>query len=777
LLDVAKQHIPNKTITVRLGDKPWYNPDLRCLKRKMDRAHHKAKIMNTENTWAKYKELRNEYCHKIKNAKFTYAESLSDTVETAGGLSNKQFWHFTKSILGKSADCCLPPLKQGNTDEVCTDTKAKAELLNQFFASKCNLDDSASNLPTHVRYKTDSRLSMIDITVQEVEDVLKSLNTNKATGPDCISPFMLKNGSKELAPSLTRLFNYSLKICKIPQAWKAANVIPIYKKGDKQDVANYRPVSLLSVVNKCFEKIIFKYCYNFFTEHKLFTKWQSGFTPGDSTVKQLINIYHTFAQALDNKKDVRIVFCDISSAFDRVWHRGLLHKLQSVGIAGNLLNWFETYLTDRTQKVVLPGQESSEAHINAGVPQGSVLGPLLFLIFINDLPECVNSEIRLFADDSTLFVIVEKIEHSADILNTDLAKIDLWAKRWLVKFNPAKTESLYISNKPNRPLPPLHFAGEQVRDVTDHKHLGVVISRDLSWNKHIDDVCLRASKRLDLLRVLKYKLSRRALELIYYSSIRPIIEYGDILYNGCGVVNESKLNKVQYEASKIVTGAMHGTGSFILLKELGWETLNSRRERHMLCMFYGLMNGQFPEHLSDILPQLSVHNYSMRNSLIPSIPCRTSRFYNSYFPSCVRLWNDLDDVAKNSPTTNSFQAYLMTQTPRKHPQYYYLGQRPLNILLTRLRLNCSTLNSYLYKIGVSDSPKCRCGNSVETTAHYFLHCPLYATQRRKLHDCLLRFATFNIETILHGLESSRHGENKVLCEVVCNYIHDTKRFV
>ena len=218
VLRVAKQFIPNKVITVRLADKPWYNGDLRRAKRKKDRAHSKAKMYNTVSVWAKYKKLRNEYCNMVKYAKVKYAESFSCLVEESGGITNKKFWHFAKLVLGKSADCCLPPLKQPDDPNTYVDTLDKAELLNNYFVSKSNLDDSSVHIPDVLNYKTKNRLSNLYVTHNEVIDVLTTLNINKATGPDSVSPYILRSGAEQLAPSLARLFNYSLNICQLPEA-------------------------------------------------------------------------------------------------------------------------------------------------------------------------------------------------------------------------------------------------------------------------------------------------------------------------------------------------------------------------------------------------------------------------------------------------------------------------------------------------------------------------------------------------------------------------------
>ena len=215
--------------------------------------------------------------------------------------------------------------------------------------------------------------------------------------------------------------------CTVPDIWKRANVSPVHKKDDKGSVDNYRPISLLSSVGKTMENLVHKHVHNYLLENSIITSFQSGFTAGDSSVNQLVELYNTFCQALDEGKEVRSVFCDISKAFDRVWHRGLIAKLKHYGIWGPLLNWFQSYLTNRFQRVVIPGGISEWLEILAGVPQGSILGPLLFIMFINDIVKEIHSNIRLFADDTSLYIIVDFPDSAAQILNVDLERIYEWA--------------------------------------------------------------------------------------------------------------------------------------------------------------------------------------------------------------------------------------------------------------------------------------------------------------------------------------------------------------
>ena len=198
----------------------------------------------------------------------------------------------------------------------------------------------------------------------------------------------------------------------------------------------------------------------------MLSSFQSGFIPGDSAINQLTFLYHTFCEALDSGKEVRAVFCNISKAFDRVWHAGLLYKLEAAGVTGEVLNWFKSYLSDRRQRVILPVVSSVWKFIRAGVPQGSILGPLLFLLFKNDIVNGIDSNIRLFEDDTSLFIIVDNAPYAAACLNFDLDRITQWAATWLVTFNPSKTEALLLSRKLNTiHHPPLYKENVQIQEV------------------------------------------------------------------------------------------------------------------------------------------------------------------------------------------------------------------------------------------------------------------------------------------------------------------------
>jgi hypothetical protein len=229
------------------------------------------------------------------------------------------------------------------------------------------------------------------------------LNVNKSYGPDGIPPILLKEANPEIKKSLCKIFNKSLNLGVFPNNWKHANVHPLFKKGNRASVSNYRPVSLLNIITKVFEKIIYKHIYNHFLDTNTISQYQSGFLPGKSTISQLCELYHNLSLNLSNNIDTQIIFLDISKAFDQVWHTGLIYKLKKTGISGKLLKWTKNYLSNRKQKVIINGISSKWEYLKGGVPQGSVLGPLFFLVYINDLVNVIEfASVRMFADDTCL---------------------------------------------------------------------------------------------------------------------------------------------------------------------------------------------------------------------------------------------------------------------------------------------------------------------------------------------------------------------------------------
>ena len=782
-LEVAKQSIPSKSITVRQGDKPWMHNEIRKEIRKRRRTHRRAKRTNTPEDWARFRHQRNKVVTLVREAKTNHYNKIILGINTPNDITSRKWWNLCKSVYSAK-----PANKQGipaiqHEGRVISDYQDKAEIFNSYFAGITNIDTSQATLP-NLEPPDALNLELIDITEKDVYDIIKSLKTAKACGPDNISHILLKEGASVISKPLSQLFTKSLQKGSFPSIWKEANVCPIFKKGDPHNCNNYRPISLLSCTGKLFERCVFKYLFNYLRDNDLLSPDQSGYIPGDSTVCQLTTLYNSICQGLDEKHSIQFVFFDLSKAFDRVWHEGLIHKLRLFGIRGRLLSWFQNYLTDRRQRVVLGGKFSDWLTIKAGVPQGSVLGPLLFLIYIDDLARLIRCFKKLFADDTCIYKVL-RTEHDFRTIHHDLTNIGNWEVDSAQKFNPDKTESLLITLKREEPLAEeqLSFKAHPIKKVEHHRHLGVTLSSNATWYEHILNICKTASKRVGILRGLKYKLNRQALQTIYFSFIRPTFEYSDAVWGHAPrhQIYYDLLEKLQLEAARIITGTNVSISRAKLYEETGWEPLTTRREKHRLVLFYKMINGLAPIHLSNLLPATRQTQYSLRNSDNLTVPfCRTETYRQSFIPATTRDWNSLSLELRSAPTLGSFKSRLDKHfNVRKPPPYFFLGDRKINALLSCLRNGVSKLNYDLCKNHVAADPSCICGNAMETVFHYFFECPLYTVHRDAMFMAALDIdgeVQLNVNTLLKGGSQLTLAENEHLHKIVSDYITSTGRF-
>ena len=489
-LNIMSNFIPNETKRFVPRDPPWITKPLKTMLNRKNRLFKSYKRHRyKEQDKVRLDVFRIECQEAIATAKLSYLTSMGNKVNDPG-TSQKTYWKIINRVMNKCRAPKIPPLLINN--RFILDCKEKAKLFNDFFAQQCNPIINNSVLPNFL-FLTNNRIDQITIRNDEIISLIRNINPNKATGSDGISGQMLLLCDDSAILPLKIIFRNILLTSIYPDTWKLANVTPIFKKGDKQLIKNYRPISLLPICGKIFEKIIFNNLYSYFNVNNLITKNQSGFRPGDSTTNQLLYLVNEIHQAFENPKslEVRAVFLDISKAFDKVWHDGLIFKLKQNGVSGSLLMFFQNYLNNRKQCVVLNGSHSSYSTVKSGVPQGSVLGPLLFLIYINDLERNIKSNIKFFADDTMLFSIVKDPALSANNLNHDLGIIQQWAHQWKMEFNPdptkQATEVLFSCKKSSPNHPQLIFNGISVAKVKDQKHLGLILDSSLSFEKHINE--------------------------------------------------------------------------------------------------------------------------------------------------------------------------------------------------------------------------------------------------------------------------------------------------
>ena len=435
LLNIFRNFIPHETIKCKSKDPPWLNKEIKNALRKKNRLYRKfISGGRTVHDQIQLNEITVTISDLITNSKNAYFTNLGKKLNDPS-TSPKAYWSILKRFLNKIQIPIIPPLLVNNI--FITDFLQKANLFNYFFAEQCNILNTSSVIP-NARQRTNKCLNDLTFTPSDLSKIINDLNSNKSHGHDNISVKMIKLCGEPILIPLTLIFQSAIKHGEFPDSWKKGNIIPVHKKDNKNLLKNYRPISLLPIFGKIFEKVIYNNLFSYFDKNKFLSDRQSGFRNGDSCVSQLLAITHEIYKGFDGRSsfESRGVFLDMSKVFDKVWHEGLLYKLKCYGVEGKFFNILENYLHNRKQRVVLNGQSSSWLNVNAGVPQGSVLGPLLFLIYINDLPENLISSSKLFADDTSIFSTAFDIKRSGEVLNQDLLTIKNWATQWKMSFNP-----------------------------------------------------------------------------------------------------------------------------------------------------------------------------------------------------------------------------------------------------------------------------------------------------------------------------------------------------
>ena len=796
LLTAAAETIPIKTVRTRAQDKPWVNATLKREIRKRDRLFKLAQRYRTEHHWSVWRQQRNLTTTLNRNLKENYlANQVQILLKTK---KNPHDYHqILKNMLGRSKTETVPPLI-GPDGIPTTNDSDKAELLGDFFAGQSQLDiDNDHPLPrTAPVDPPPPTLSNITVTEDEVLRVLNSIDPNKSTGSDNIPPKLLKMTAIIIKSPLTKLFNMSLSQGIFPTSWKEANVLPIFKKkGSTSDPTNYRPISLLPCLSKILEKIVFKRIYQHITENNILSERQSGYRPKHNTEIQLIYLINNIFKALDQGQDFSVIYLDISKYFDKIWHKGLIFKCENYcGISGNLLNWLTSYLYNRKQVVKVGNSQSTPKSINAGCPQGSVLGPLLALIYLNDLSDKTDNEILFFADDTTLHA---RHPHDSSTthqsLQQDLHNIEQFGNDWMIKFNSSKTIQQTFTYKNTQKPPVLLFNGQQIPCATNHKHLGLNISTDMHFHEHINEIILKVNRALGPLYPLSRILPRHILNNIYSVYILPLFDYCDTIYDGHLTVSDSlKLERLHSRAGRLVTGALFRTPTRKLLEDLGWTTLKTRRDIHKLTTFHTLTNDRehkLPNIITNLIPDNRAHTTGrpLRNALTLTLPQnRTTAYQNSFIPTTVRKWNQLPPGLTSLSSSKSFKKEIQKCFgAAKPPSYFNFGHKTGNVLHARLRMGLSHLNSHKFKIqsSTSDDPSCGCGHHCEDTKHFILNCPLYHQLRIDLlHETSLIIPNFLHLDQAHQLRIYLNGENLTLNEqlIIANvfqkFILQTKRF-
>lgn len=624
LLDSVAQNIPH--VVRKCRSKHWITRATIRNIRKRNRLYKVYTRFPTEVNLIGFK-IQAKYCKRLVNEDYNkFVNShICDNLET-GNL--KPLFRFIASKQGSSNSITrLDGCPNDSLSEI-------AETFADAFASVFTIDNNQH--PTYPVHPT----HQIDSIVFDAKGVLKqllALNPRKSCGPDQLSPSLLKFIAHYIYRPLTKIFQHSYDTHTAPNDWKIAHVIPIYKKGSRTAPLNYRPISLTSIISKIFEHVLSHNIHNYLDEHELLYYDQHGFRVKHGCDTQLLNTITDFVEYYDNNIPVDIAVLDFAKAFDVVSHSKLCNKISAMGIHRKTCLWIKNWLSKRTLSVTINGTTSSPRAILSGVPQGSVLGPLLFLIFINDMPDFISSgSLKLFADDSLLYL---PIHHPSDanLLQQDLNCLLDWATSFQMKFNVSKCEHMRISRSTNVSNVSYSMHSNSLKSVDTIKYLGITIDSRLSFEQHILNICKKANNILHMLMRNLKKAKPKTRETAFKTICRPILEFATHSWSPykLKLINFiENINRKAFRWSHNLRKFDHITD---LMNKYNWPTLESRRTSSDINMFTRMLSGNAAVDIDRFSKHQSSQHDTRHGATVGQINTDTMKF--SYKHRITKLSN------------------------------------------------------------------------------------------------------------------------------------------
>ena len=477
-LEVCDRHAPYKSMTVRGIRTPWVTDEIITMTQERDHVKRKAEKSQSPVLWHKYRTLRNQVNNLREALKSDHYQSQIHENQN----NSRKLWNVMNDLMGKNVKSEQKVNKIVENGSINENDKDIANAFNTFFT---NIGKTLANkipLVPHMFNDTCTdadnvtKFSFISISEDFVYNNLNKLCVAKATGSDRISARLLRCAAAQIARSITCILNKSLRNGQVPLEWKHARVIPLHKEGPTDDTNNYRPISVLPILSKLLERGVHDQLYRHLDKTKSLNKWQSGFRPGYSTATALTYVTDLLFKEIDSKNLTGVLFLDLKKAFDTVDHGTLLSKLETYGITENEQSWFKSYLSDRSQSVSIGNTSSDSMGISHGVPQGSILGPLLFTLYINDLPGVTSKcKVILYADDTALIYSHKSKDAIQDVLSTELCKVKNWLDLNKLTLNAKKTKSMLFGSQQllaKSGTLDIKICGENVEQVKVFKYLG-----------------------------------------------------------------------------------------------------------------------------------------------------------------------------------------------------------------------------------------------------------------------------------------------------------------
>ena len=607
--------------------------------------------------WRKFLLTRSTYDHnnyiRCKNSFRALSRKLRRDFELEITKDMKEkpkhFWNYATSRLKTREKISSLAKPDGTTAKTAQD---KAETLNNFFASVFTVED-LTNMPSPPTYVIDEVIYSILITPEVVQNKLKSLNPNKSPGHDNWHPHFLCQIADVICLPLSILYGKSLKEGS-HATWRKAIIAAIYKKGKKSDPGNYRPVSLTSVISKIMESIVRDAVVEHLMKNNLFTNDQHGFVPGRNCITQLLVCLEEWTQMIEDGVCFDAIYTDFAKAFDSVPHERLFLKIESLGIKGDILSWLKSFLQGRTQCVNVDGACSSWQKVVSGIPQGSVIGPILFVIFINDMPDVIKHNFcKLFADDCKLYG--EVTADGENLVQTDLTLLEEWSRIWQLPFNAKKCKSMHFGRKNPKRVYTLN--GQELEQITSEKDLGVMVDDELKFHVHAAAATKKANQMLGVIKRTYRTRDAETMMTLYKSMVRPHLEYGNAIWGPIYMGDLKLIEGVQRRATKLIPH----------LKELPYEerltalnlpSMEYRRKRGDMIQCFKIMNSLVRLEKEVLFTPIPSDNTRGHNQRVLRHKTHNATRAKSFSQRSIRNWNSLPKPVINAPSVDTFKNRL-----------------------------------------------------------------------------------------------------------------------
>ena len=650
---------------------PWISKALlRCINRK-NNLYYRYKLEGNDHLKNKYISYKNTLTKLLRSAKRTYFSKRLESCKN----DMKNTWKVIKEAMNSTNNkSTIDKIKSNDT--LIDDPVSISNIFNSYFSQIGNnlaskIPQSNKNFTEFLGPANDNSIFLLPTNRMEILKIVSGLPNKKSSGHDNINYAIIKKIILPIANPLAHIFNLSLLQGRVPSSMKIAKVIPLFKRGDKYDVNNYRPISLLSSFSKILEKIVYKRTLSFINHNNIFSDVQFGFRERHSTVHALLTFIDKAAHSIDNSSHMIGIFLDFSKAFDTINHDILLSKLSHYGVRGKALEWFRSYLSNRKQYVSLNNNVSSFCDINCGVPQGSILGPLLFLIYINDFCKCstILSFIH-FADDTNLFYSHRNSHTLVDIVNRELVHVSHWIRSNKLSINIQKTKYIIFSNTLESLPLDIILDDNPLEKVSTTKFLGIIVDNKLSWKPHIDAVCSTISRNVGIINRLKTQLPLKPLLMLYSTLISPYLYNGILVWGNANQCLLERILLLQKKALRVISMSPPRAHSKPLFFEYKLLQVQDLFNFQLGQLMFNFNNKMLPSIFNNIfLKNNSIHSYPTRQANEFHLPLlRTSSAQRTFIYEGPKYWYSINPDIKSSPSLCVFKEKLLSHLLQSYEQ-------------------------------------------------------------------------------------------------------------